>query len=56
MNSKEGSIISNLLRLGPVLILFISVLNEIDLNYIKFFSFNFTFILVFTGVLEGPKV
>ena len=44
---QRKSIINNLLRLGPVLILFISVLNEIDLNYIKFFSFNFTFILVF---------
>jgi len=43
---KRRNIINNLLRLGPVLILFISVLNEIDLNYIKFFSFNFTFILV----------
>ena len=44
---KRRNITNNLLRLGPVLILFISVLNEIDLNYIKFFSFNFTFILIF---------
>ena len=44
---QKRNIISKLLRLAPLLILFISVLNEIDLNYIKFFSFNFTFILVF---------
>ena len=44
---QKGNIINSLLRLGPLLILFISVFNEIDLNYIKIFSFNFTFILVF---------
>ena len=44
---QKRNIISKLLRLAPLLILFISVLNEIDLNYIKFFSFNFTFILIF---------
>ena len=37
---QRRNVINNLLRLGPVLILFISVLNEIDLNYIKIFSFN----------------
>ena len=52
---QRKSIINNLLRLGPVLILFISVLNEIDLNYIKFFSFNFTFILVFYWSLRRSE-
>ena len=44
---QKDSIINNLLRLGPLLVLFISVLNEIDLNYIKIFAFNFPFILIF---------
>jgi len=52
---KRRNIINNLLRLGPVLILFISVLNEIDLNYIKFFSFNFPFILVFYWSLRKSE-
>ena len=34
----------------PILILYISVLNEFDLNYLnlKYFSFNFPFILIFS--------
>ena len=42
--------ISNkLLRYGPLLLFFISVLNEFDFNYLelKYFSFNFPFILIF---------
>ena len=49
---QKRNIINNLLRLGPVLILFISVLNEIDLNYIKIFAFNFPFILIFYWSLK----
>lgn len=52
---QRRNIINKLLRLGPVLILFISVLNEIDLNYIKFFSFNFTFILIFYWSLRRAE-
>ena len=52
---QKRNIINKLLRLGPVLILFISVLNEIDLNYIKFFSFNFTFILIFYWSLRRAE-
>ena len=38
----------------PLLILYISVLNEFDMNYfsIKFFSFNFPFILIFYFTLK----
>ena len=34
---------------APIILLFISVLNEIDFNYLglKYFSFNFSFILIF---------
>ena len=44
--AKSG-IIKRLLELAPIIILFISVLNEFDMNYSNFFSFNFTFILIF---------
>ena len=44
---KKGNIINNFLRLAPLIILFISVLNEFDLNYLKIFSLNFPFILIF---------
>jgi len=44
---KKGNIINNFLRLAPLIILFISVLNEFDLNYLKTFSLNFPFILIF---------
>ena len=50
MSSKFKNIILNkLLVYFPVLILFISVFNEIDFNYLnyKYFSFNFPFILIF---------
>ena len=41
----------------PLLILFISVLNEFDLNYLNFFyfSFNFPFILIFFFTLKDFK-
>ena len=41
----------------PVLALFISVLNEFDLNYINlnYFSFNFPFILIFFFTLKEFK-
>ena len=39
----------------PLIILYISVLNEFDLNYldIDYFSFNFPFILIFYFALKG---
>jgi len=41
----------------PLLILFISVLNEFDLNYLNldYFSFNFPFILIFFFTLKEFK-
>ena len=53
---KKKNIINNLLRLGPLLVLFISVLNEIDLNYIKIFAFNFPFILIFYWSLRKSEI
>ena len=42
----------------PILLLFISVLNEFDFNYleIKFFAFNFPFILIFYWSLKKTEV
>ena len=52
---KKGSIINNLSRLGPLIILYISVLNEIDLNYLKIFSLNFPFILIYYWSLRKSE-
>ena len=51
--SKESIFIS-LLNYVPVLLLFISVLNEFDFNYLelKYFSFNFPFILIYYWSLK----
>ena len=41
----------------PIIVLFISVLNEFDFNYldIDYFSFNFPFILIFYWSLKGGE-
>ena len=52
----RGNIINNLIRLAPLIILFVSVLNEFDLNYLEIFSFNFTFILVFYWSLRKTEL
>jgi len=48
------SIFINLLNYVPILLLFISVLNEFDFNYLelKYFSFNFPFILIYYWSLK----
>ena len=40
----------------PIAILFLSVFNEFDFNYLKieYFSFNFVFILIFYWTLRNP--
>jgi rod shape-determining protein MreD len=49
--------LNKILTAGPILILFISVLNEFDLNYLelKYFSFNFPFILIFYWSLKKSE-
>ena len=51
------TIANKLLRYAPVLLLFLSVLNEFDFNYLelKYFSFNFPFILVFYWSLKKAE-
>ena len=41
----------------PTFLLFLSVLNEIDLNYlqIEYFSFNFVHVLIFYWTLKNPR-
>jgi len=48
---------SKIYYLLPIVILFISVLNEFDFNYLnlKYFSFNFLFILIFFFSLKEFK-
>ena len=52
------TITNRLLRYAPLLLLFISVLNEFDFNYlkIKYFSFNFPFVLIFYWSLKKSEI
>jgi len=54
--SNEG-ILRKISSYGPVILLFVAVLNKIDFNYLglKFFSFNFVYILIFYWTLKDPK-
>ena len=49
MKSKNKELKKKLLRQVPLILLFISVLNNFDFNYLglKYFSFNFSYILIF---------
>ena len=54
---SQKSFLDIFLRNAPILLLYISVLNEFDFNYLKidFFSFNFPFILIFFFTLKEFK-
>ena len=54
--TKKGFLFK-LFSLLPIIVLFVSVLNEFDLNYLglKYFSFNFPFILIFFFTLKEFK-
>jgi len=43
---------------SPTILLFFSVFNEFDFNYlkIKYFSFNFVYILIFYWTLKNPNL
>ena len=45
----QNNLIYNLYKYIPIILLFISVLNEFDFNNLglKYFSFNFSYILIF---------
>ena len=50
--------LKNFLEKGPIILLFISVFNEFDFNYLnlKYFSFNFPFILIYYWSLKRPGI
>ena len=54
---SKVKIFGNLLRNVPLLLLFISVLNEFDFNYLEvtLFSFNFPYILIFYWSLKKTE-
>ena len=51
---QKRKITNKVLKSFPIILLFVSVLNEFDFNYLdfKYFSFNFPFILVFYWSLK----
>ena len=53
---NKNTFFKSLMIYFPTLILFLSVLNEIDLNYlaIEYFSFNFAHVLIFYWTLKNP--
>jgi rod shape-determining protein MreD len=58
MSSLNKSTFSRiLLSYFPTLLLFLSVFNEYDFNYLKieYFSFNFVYILIFYWTLRNPN-
>ena len=54
---KSRGFLSRLYSFLPIIVLYISVLNEFDVNYLNldFFSFNFPFILIFFFTLKDLK-
>ena len=57
MEMKNKNNIKKILSKTPILLLFVSVLNDYDLNYLdyKYFSFNFSYILIFYYSLKKVK-
>jgi len=53
---NKNNFLRSLMFYFPTLVLFLAVLNEIDLNYleIEYFSFNFVYILIFYWTLKNP--
>ena len=53
---NKSTFFKSLLSYVPIIILYFSVFNEFDFNYLKleYFSFNFIFILIFFWTLRNP--
>ena len=53
---NKNNFFKSLMLYFPSFLLFVSVLNEADLNYleIEYFSFNFVYILIFYWTLKSP--
>ena len=54
---NKSTFFRSLLSYLPIFLLFFSVFNEFDFNYLKldYFSFNFIFILIFFWTLRNPN-
>ena len=54
---NKNTFLKSFLFYLPIFLLFLSVLNEIDFNYLKIenFSFNFVHILIFYWTLKNPR-
>ena len=52
----KGNVINGSIRVAPLIVLFIAVLNEYDLNYLEILSFNFPFILIFYWSLRKTEL
>ena len=54
---KNQNIIKKILSSTPIILLFVSVLNNYDFNYLglKYFSFNFSYILIFYYSLKKSE-
>tara|TARA_B110001452_G_scaffold245207_1_gene229704 strand:- start:2421 stop:2942 length:522 start_codon:yes stop_codon:yes gene_type:complete len=54
---NQNKLLNSLFSFFPLILLFISVLNDFDFNYLglKFFSFNFAHILIFFWTLKKIK-
>ena len=54
---SKTTLINRILKYAPLLLLFLSVLNEFDFNYLelKYFSFNFPFVLIFYWSLKKSE-
>ena len=55
-NLSNKNLIYKFLRLAPIIVLYISVLNQFDLNYLKILSINFPFILIYYWSLKKSDV
>ena len=55
---SKFSYLKKFLEKGPIILLIVSVLNEFDFNYLnlKYFSFNFPFILIYYWSLNDLEV
>ena len=54
---RQNNIIQNIKKYVPIILLFISVLNEFDFNHLGliYFSFNFSYILIFYYSLKKSE-
>ena len=57
MQLSKVFFLKKIISSAPIILLFISVLNEFDYNYLnfKYFSFNFPYILIFYWSLKGGE-